>query len=29
MSSTIKLDKVENGKNVDIKQYRGIVNQPM
>jgi hypothetical protein len=25
MSSTIKLDKDENGKNVDIKQYRGMI----
>jgi hypothetical protein len=25
MSSTIKLDKDENGKNVDSKQYRGMI----
>jgi len=25
MSSTTKLDKEENGKNVDIKQYRGMI----
>jgi len=25
MSSTIKLDKEENGKNVDIKKYRGMI----
>jgi hypothetical protein len=25
MSSTIKLDKAENGKNVDIKQYREMI----
>ena len=25
MNSTTKLDKDENGKNVDIKQYRGMI----